>query len=159
MKMKTSVEQSVYAIFILSLLPEKAVLPGEVISQQLGASATYLQKLLRKLVNANLILSVPGVKGGFRLEKKPEAIRIYDIYLAVEGQQSLYASSGVFNDMLELDENEHCCALSQLMKEAENAWQTVLKKETVASLYEKTKDEYQPKIQMLKKWVEEKMVI
>lgn len=159
MKMKTGVEQSVYAILILSLLPGKAVLPGEVISQQLGASATYLQKLLRKLVSANLILSVPGVKGGFRLEKKPEEIRIYDIYLAIEGQQSLYASKGVVNDLLELEDNEHCCALSMLMKEAEDAWQSVLKKETVASLYEKIQDEYQPKIQVLQEWVEDKMVV
>lgn len=69
------------------MLPDKAVLPGEAISNQLGASSTYFQKLLRKLVSADLITSVPGVKGGFRLRKKPEDIRVYDIYLAIEGQQ------------------------------------------------------------------------
>lgn len=69
MQMKTGVEQSVYAILILNMLPDKAVLPGEAISQQLGASPTYFQKLLRKLVSADLITSVPGVKGGFKLRK------------------------------------------------------------------------------------------
>ena len=34
--MKTGVEQSVYAILLLTFLPEKAVLPGDVISTQLG---------------------------------------------------------------------------------------------------------------------------
>lgn len=70
MHMKTGVEQCVYAIFLLSMLPDKAVLPGEAISQQLGTSPTYFQKLLRKLVSADLITSVPGVKGGFKLKKK-----------------------------------------------------------------------------------------
>lgn len=112
MQMKTGVEQSVYAILILSMLPDKAVLPGEAISQQLGASPTYFQKLLRKLVSADLISSVPGVKGGFKLKKKPDEIRIYDIYVAIEGQQTLYSSCGVLHDMLDLTE-EKAAACSQ----------------------------------------------
>ena len=84
MHMKTGVEQSVYAILLLNMLPDKAVLPGEAISQQLGTSPTYFQKLLRKLVSADLIASVPGVKGGFKLTKRPETICVYDIYLAIE---------------------------------------------------------------------------
>jgi Rrf2 family protein len=91
MHMKTGVEQSVYAILLLNMLPEKAVLPGEAISQQLNVSTSYFQKLLRKLVSADLIASVPGVKGGFKLKKKPEDICVYDIYLAIEGRQSLYS--------------------------------------------------------------------
>lgn len=69
MQMKTGVEQSVYACFsLLNMLPDK-VLHSEVISEQIGASPTYFQKLLRKLVSADLITSVPGVKGGFKLKK------------------------------------------------------------------------------------------
>ena len=64
LRMKTGVEQAVYAILLLNMLPEKAVLPGEAISQQLGTSPSYSQKLLRRLVSADLISSVPGVKGG-----------------------------------------------------------------------------------------------
>ncbi|TVX92375.1 RrF2 family transcriptional regulator [Paenibacillus agilis] len=158
MQMKTGVEQSVYAILILNMLPDKAVLPGEAISQQLGASPTYFQKLLRKLVSANLITSVPGVKGGFKLRKKAEDIRIYDIYLAIEGQQSLYSSSGVMHGMLDLEE-EGCCLLTDLMQEAESSWQTVLKRQTIASLYEEINVGYQPKVQLLQQWIKEKMVM
>ncbi|MBH5318467.1 Rrf2 family transcriptional regulator [Paenibacillus sp. GSMTC-2017] len=158
MQMKTGVEQSVYAILILNMLPDKAVLPGEAISQQLGASPTYFQKLLRKLVSADLIISVPGVKGGFKLRKKPEDIRIYDVYLAIEGQQSLYSSSGVLHGMLDLDEGG-CCLLTDLMEEAESSWQSVLKRETIASLNEDIKVGFQPKMQLLQQWVKEKMVL
>lgn len=159
MKMKTGVEQAVYAILILNMLPDKAVLPGEAISQQLGASSTYFQKLLRKLVNADLISSVPGVKGGFRLSKKSEDIQVYDIYLAIEGQQSIYSSKGVLNDMLELESGNRCCLLTELMEEAESSWIAVLKRETIASLYEKIEIDFKYKVESLEQWVKENMVL
>ncbi|WP_342504881.1 Rrf2 family transcriptional regulator [Sporosarcina sp. FSL K6-2383] len=159
MQMKTGVEQSVYAILILNMLPDRAVLPGEVISQQLGTSPTYFQKLLRKLVSADLITSVAGVKGGFKLKKKPEEIRVYDVYLAIEGQQSLYSPSGILDDMLELEKEEECCLLTDLMDEAESTWKTVLKRETIASLYTETTNRFPGKMDGLKEWVKERMVL
>ena len=159
MQMKTGVEQSVYAILLLNMLPDKAVLPGETISQQLGTSPTYFQKLLRKLVRADLISSVAGVKGGFKLNKKPEDIRVYDIYLAIEGQQSLYSSSGILDDMLDLEEENRCCLLTDLMEEAESAWKTVLKRETIASLSNEIHtNRFQTEVKLLQELIQEKMV-
>ena len=160
MQMKTGVEQSVYAILLLNMLPDKAVLPGEAISQQLGTSPSYSQKLLRKLVSADLISSVPGVKGGFKLNKRPEEIRVYDIYLAVEGRQSLYSPSGILDDMLDLDHDDRCCLLTDLMDEAESVWRTVLKRETIASLSNEIQaDRFQDQVASLKKMITEKMVL
>lgn len=160
MQMKTGVEQSVYAILLLNMLPAKAVLPGEAISQQLGASPTYFQKLLRKLVCADLITSVPGIKGGFKLKKAPEDIRVYDIYLAIEGQQTLFSSSGILDDMLELETKDRCCLLIDLMDEAESAWKTVLRRRTIASLSEDMYAErFKVKIESLQAWIKEKMVL
>ncbi|WP_462421264.1 RrF2 family transcriptional regulator [Salinicoccus sp. Marseille-QA3877] len=160
MQMKTGVEQSVYAVLLLNMLPEKAVLHSEVISEQLGASPTYFQKLLRKLVSADIIKSVPGVKGGFKLNKAPEDIRVYDIYVAIEGQQSLYSPSGILDDMLELEKDDRCCVLEELMDEAETSWKKVLKRETIASLSEDIGSRrFTENIIDLKKWVEEKMVV
>ncbi|MCZ2260734.1 RrF2 family transcriptional regulator [Sporosarcina sp. G11-34] len=159
MQMKTGVEQSVYAILLLNMLPDKAVLPGEAISQQLETSPSYSQKLLRKLVSANLISSVSGVKGGFKLNKKPEDIRIYDVYLAIEGHQSLYSPSGILDDMLDLEKDDKCCLLTDLMDEAESAWKTVLKRETIASLSKEIQsDRFAEKVASLQKLINEKMV-
>jgi len=160
MHMKTGVEQSVYALLLLNMLPDKAVLPGEAISQQLGVSATYFQKLLRKLVTADIVTSVPGIKGGFKLKKKAEDIRVYDVYLAVEGQQSLYSSHGILVDMLDLEKEESCCLLSDLMEEAESSWKAVLKRETIASLAEEMCGErFKDKVSALEQWIQDKMVI
>ncbi|WP_421102118.1 RrF2 family transcriptional regulator [Sporosarcina psychrophila] len=160
MQMKTGVEQSVYAILMLNMLPDRAVLPGDAISQQLGTSPTYFQKLLRKLVSADLITSVSGVKGGFKLKKKPEEIRIYDIYLAIEGQQSLYSASGILDDMLDLEKEDTGCLLTDLMIEAESVWKSVLKRETIASLSDGIQTErYQEKVEFLQELIREKMVL
>lgn len=160
MQMKTGVEQAVYAILLLNMLPDKAVLPGEAISQQLKTSPTYSQKLLRKLVSADLIASVPGAKGGFKLNKKSKDIRIYDVYLAIEGQQSLYSSSGILDDMLELEAEDCSCLLTGLMDEAEIAWKTVLKQQTIAGLANKIQtDRFQEKVISVQQLVQEKMVI
>lgn len=157
--MKTGVEQAVYAILLLNMLPDKAVLPGEAISQQLGTSPTYFQKLLRKLVSAGLITSVPGVKGGFKLVKKPEDICVFDVYSAIEGKQSLYLPSGVLGDLLALEEQERCCLLTDLMGEAETAWRNVMQRETIASLSIKMNEErFQAKTAALQEWLKEKMV-
>lgn len=159
MQMKTGVEQAVYAILLLNMLPDKAVLPGEAISQQLKTSPTYSQKLLRKLVNANLIASVPGVKGGFKLNEKPENIRVYDIYLAIEGKQSLYSPSGILDDMLALEEEECSCLLADLMDEAESAWKTILKRQTIAMLFEELQGErFAEQLNAVKQFLQERMV-
>lgn len=160
MQMKTGVEQAVYAMLLLKMLPDKAVLPGEAISHQLGASPTYFQKLLRKLVKADLITSVPGVKGGFKLKKDSEEIRIYDIYLAIEGQQSLYSASGILDDMLDLNKEDRCCLLTNLMDEAEAAWKSVLKRETIASLSNEIhSDRFRLKVEELQAWLKDKLVM
>ncbi|AZB42112.1 Rrf2 family transcriptional regulator [Bacillus sp. FJAT-42376] len=159
MQMKTGVEQAVYAILMLTFLPEKAVLPGEVISGQLGGSPTYFQKLLRKLVSADLIASVPGKKGGFRLKRKPEDIAIYDVYMAIEGKQSLYSSTGIFHDMLNIQDKE-IDLLSNLMGEAESSWKSILNRETIGSLNEEIHKKC-PKesIVNLRAAIHEKMVV
>ncbi|ANC77498.1 transcriptional regulator [Fictibacillus phosphorivorans] len=159
MQIKTGVEQSVYAILLLTFLPKKAVLPGDVISSQLGSSPTYFQKLLRKLVSADILVSVPGSKGGFRLKKRPEEITIYDIYVAIEGKQSLYSSSGIFQDLLNINDKD-ICLLSDLMEEAESSWQSILKRQTIAILTNEIHKKC-PKenLEKLKITVEEKMVL
>ncbi|KGX86687.1 RrF2 family transcriptional regulator [Pontibacillus litoralis] len=160
MKMKAGVEQSVYTLVLLSMLPEKAVLPGDAISQQLGTSRTYTLKLLRKLVNADLISSTAGIKGGYKLNKKPEDISIYDVYLATTDNQSLYSPNGILKDMLNLNEDDQCCMLMELMDEAEIAWKNVLIRETIASLYERiTIPKFQEKIEAVQQMINEKSII
>ncbi|MHC0552593.1 RrF2 family transcriptional regulator [Salinicoccus sp. CNSTN-B1] len=152
MKIKTGVEQSVYAVILLNLLPEGAVLHSEEISRHIGASPSYFQKLLRRMVKADLIRSVHGTKGGFRLNRLPEDIRIYDIYTAIEGRQSLYTSSGILDNMMDSIEASEQCILRDTMSEAEASWKSVLKRENVADLTEKLRaGNYNERFKVLEK--------
>ncbi|WP_028595706.1 Rrf2 family transcriptional regulator [Paenibacillus assamensis] len=158
MKMTTGVEQAVYALLLLNRLPKNAVLSGESLSQQLQVSPTYLQKLMRKLVQAGLVSSVPGVKGGFRLIADPASIHIYDVFVAVEGVEALYRSNGVFQAVFQLKENR-TCLLSDVMNEAEHAWRTILQRTTIASLHDAVQDTASDdSIHKVDAWLKEKMV-
>lgn len=158
MRMRTGVEQAVYALMILGLLPDRAVLSGEAISSRLGASPTYFQKLLRKLVQSGLVMSVPGAKGGFRLARHAGEIRVYDVYVAVEGQQSLYTSNGLFDSLVVHDEEPGRCMLAQVMEEAEASWQGALKQETVESLKKQIWMDYPNTSGALEEWAQQNSV-
>ncbi|SCB02096.1 Transcriptional regulator, BadM/Rrf2 family [Bacillus mycoides] len=159
MKMTAGVEQAAYALLLLNRLPKQTMLSGESLSQQLHVSSTYLQKLMRKLVRAGLVSSVPGVKGGFRLQAVPEKIRIYDVYIAVEGLESLYRSNGIFHTMFQLKENT-TCLLSDVMEEAEYAWQSILKRTTIASLHQALNNtSSKESLIKIDSWLNEKIVL
>lgn len=60
------------------------VLPTPRIASELGLSVSYVEKIARDLSRAALIKAERGVKGGFRLTRRPEEISIADIADAVD---------------------------------------------------------------------------
>ncbi len=54
------------------------------ISERQGISLSYLEQLFIKLRRAGLVSSVRGPGGGYKLERKPEDIVIFDIMAAVD---------------------------------------------------------------------------
>lgn len=54
------------------------------ISERLGLSKIYMEQVFALLKRAELVLSVKGAQGGYRLAKKPEIITVYDILAGVE---------------------------------------------------------------------------
>ena len=55
----------------------------------------FLAKLLQNLSKKNIIKSFKGIHGGFKLAKRPEEIKIIDLFKAIEDKESLvfYCSS------------------------------------------------------------------
>lgn len=49
------------------------------LSNRFNVSSSYLSKILAKLSKAKLILSMPGVNGGYRLNKPAASISFYDV--------------------------------------------------------------------------------
>lgn len=55
------------------------------LAERFTVSATYLSKILTQLAKANLVISVPGVKGGYRLKKAASELSFGDVIEALEG--------------------------------------------------------------------------
>jgi Rrf2 family protein len=68
--------------------PERVVTRGEIQAHQ-AVPPHFLSKILRSLVAAGFLESVPGARGGFRLGRPGSAISVRDVYACVEGELSL----------------------------------------------------------------------
>jgi|SRR6056297_1548438 len=84
MKLSTKGRYAVVALTDLALQqPHDLVTLGEIAKRQ-NISVAYLEQLFVKLRRADLVASVRGPGGGYRLSRAPEQIRMSDILGAVD---------------------------------------------------------------------------
>lgn len=76
-------EYAIRAITYLALLPKEKVSSASVISKSTKIPTAYLSKILRQLVNADLLKAQKGPKGGFYIEKPLNEITILSVVQAV----------------------------------------------------------------------------
>ena len=89
------VEQGIYVALILSMEKDHQPLRSSELSAILSVSDSYLKKILRKMVLADIIRSSPGKDGGFQLARSLEEISVFDIYAALEGAECELKLSGI----------------------------------------------------------------
>ncbi|MDC0737263.1 Rrf2 family transcriptional regulator [Cognatishimia sp. SS12] len=95
MKLSTKGRYAVVALADIALQPtEKLVTLSEVSARQ-DISLAYLEQLFVKLRRANLVESVRGPGGGYRLARPASEIRVVDILSAVdETVSALHTGAG-----------------------------------------------------------------
>lgn len=71
----------------------KGALQAKEIASSQDVPVRYLELLLSQLRRARLVDATRGKKGGYYLSKKPNAITVYDVVTAFEGNV-LYAQNG-----------------------------------------------------------------
>lgn len=102
MKINKSFEQGIYVLLMLGLQKDNQTVKSNVMSNILQVSDSYLKKILRKLVLADLITSNASKDGGFQLKKSLKEITLYDVYNAIETEGITFNVSDlaehVFND-------------------------------------------------------------
>ncbi|WP_195963902.1 Rrf2 family transcriptional regulator [Clostridium cuniculi] len=102
MKISKSFEQGIYVLLMLGLQKDNQSVKSNVISKILKVSDSYLKKILRKLVLADLVISSASKDGGFQLKKSLNQITLYDVYKAIETEGIKYEISDlaehIFND-------------------------------------------------------------
>ncbi|MGG7058387.1 RrF2 family transcriptional regulator [Clostridium tertium] len=102
MKISKSFEQGIYVLLMLGLQKDNQSVKSNVMSKILKVSDSYLKKILRKLVLADLVISSASKDGGFQLKKSLKQITLYDVYKAIEIEGIKYEISDlaehIFND-------------------------------------------------------------
>jgi Rrf2 family protein len=152
-KISSGLEQSIYVILILSRLPQGATLNSVAISQRLGVSHSYLKKLIKSLVQNDLINSSTGKNGGFSLNQSLDKINLYDVFASVEGNGSIFNSQFLINDFIEGKDNgnEKECVISQVMDTVEEQLRKSLEAIPLSQILTKIKRIYD--IDQLDQWI------
>lgn len=84
MKLSTKGRYAMVALADIALQPDDALVTLGGIAQRQDISLPYLEQLFVKLRRAELVESVRGPGGGYRLARAPELIRIVDVLTAVD---------------------------------------------------------------------------
>ena len=84
MKLSTKGRYAVIAMADIALSKKENLVTLGEISKRQNISMAYLEQLFVKLRRAELVFSVRGPGGGYKLAKPPHQIRIVDILTAVE---------------------------------------------------------------------------
>ncbi len=105
-----------------------------VLSKEIAATGQvpgkYLSKVLRDLVRAGLLTSNRGIGGGFRLKKKPEAIRLMDV---IRPFDDVFASRRCpFGNARCSDDRP--CTMHEQWKPVKSAYQTLLEETSLAEI-------------------------
>ncbi|MDE0589510.1 Rrf2 family transcriptional regulator [Halocynthiibacter sp. C4] len=84
MKLSTKGRYAMVALADLALQPEGELTSLGEISKRQDISLPYLEQLFVRLRRAELVVSVRGPGGGYRLARSPDAIRVAEILGAVD---------------------------------------------------------------------------
>ncbi|MGY3748997.1 RrF2 family transcriptional regulator [Vagococcus acidifermentans] len=97
MKLTHATEQAVAVMAMLATQKSDVYLSSDAIYQKLNVSKSYVQKLLRKLVVANIIEGVTGLKGGFFIKRPLTDISLYEVTAAIEGEFDSFSGHDVLS--------------------------------------------------------------
>lgn len=141
MKLKNGFEQAVCIIALLATQDAKIPVSSQVINKILDVSPTYLRKIFRKLVVAELVISVPGNNGGFTLAKGCEDISLRQVVESLEGPISTYPSTGLADRVFENMQSGSSSImkpgdliLKEAFLEADKLWLSALEQRNVKNL-------------------------
>lgn len=144
LKLSNAFIQAIAVLVMLAELPDDSYLKASEISQRMGVSHTYLQKIAKKLNNGGIIRSEASKKGGYSLNKEARDISFYDVFRAVETKNSFLENikTNIFHSMFLSNELVHQYGnlTVDILSEAEEKYLDVLKKHSIEEIVPKDMD-------------------
>ena len=136
--MGQGVEWALHVLLAFAWLDDDAPVSTAQLAAQHDLPVAYLNKQLQTLVRAGILESCPGVKGGFRLARRPEAITLMDVVVAIEGPSEAFRCTDIrqrgMGEDLPRSAFAEPCAVHTSMRRAELAWRRELATRTIADV-------------------------
>jgi Rrf2 family protein len=85
MKLTHACGYAIHAVVYLAKQKDDHLIASRQIAEAQGLPERFLVKVLKPLVSAQVLLSLRGPNGGYRLAKPPRSITLLDIVEAVDG--------------------------------------------------------------------------
>lgn len=132
MRLSTKARYGMRAMVELASQHDKGPMSIKEMAENQGLSVKYLENLVTSIRKNGLVRSIRGSRGGYVLTRPPEDIDLYEIYTALEGDDSIVACL----DHPCCCDNSCGCATRKLWKELNAAYVDILKGRTLADLLE-----------------------
>lgn len=138
MKMSEGVEWALHCCLTLAWLGNETTVPTATLAAAFDVPPHYLNKFLQALVRAGILVSTAGVKGGFRLAKRPDKITLLDVVMAIEGPEGSFRCTEIRRRgagvTAKPTEFALPCGIAVAMGRADAAWRRELAAQTIADL-------------------------
>src|SRR5277367_460026 len=138
MELPQTVEWAVHCCWLLAQTDGSPV-PRRRLAEFFDLPEPYLAKLLKALVAAEVLASVPGVNGGYRLARPAGQITVLEVVRGVNGHTAMFHCAEIRQRGpvgLTADQCRQPCGIAKVMYGAELAWRNALAAVTVADLTE-----------------------
>jgi len=122
-----SADYALRAMVYLARLDSHRYVPANEIANEMQTPPFLLSRILQHLVKSELLLSMKGHHGGFRLRRGADQISVYEIIHLIDGPFVVHDCSG--NCGL-----SHDCNLKTVFSKAETTLEDVFKNVTLADL-------------------------
>ena len=136
--MSQGVEWALHVLLTLAWLEDDEPVPVARLATGHDLPAPYLNKQMQALAKAEIVESVPGARGGFRLARPASSISLMDVVTAIEGSQQAFRCTEIRTRGVGADLPSSAfrapCAISASMRRAELAWRRELAGRTIADV-------------------------
>lgn len=137
MQLAKSFEQAACVLVLLATQQPEIPLTADVLHERIGGSASYIRKIIRKLVVAGLVTSTSGNNGGVHLARSPEDISITDVVAVIEGTLQTFPNYGYFDRVFKDVEpvaHEGTKVVNGIFSRADQLWLDFLDQQKLATL-------------------------
>ena len=89
LRFSKKVEYAIIALLHVAAIQDQHLTTARELSRRYNIPLELMGKVLQSLTRAGLILSVQGIKGGYKLNKALASITVNEVLIAVEGRLKL----------------------------------------------------------------------